>query len=94
MTDPSNPPLLQLVADMTGLQNLSADEKAQFKTRADTDAFEAKTGRIGEYADLWAIANAAFSFIAEDKKAVLIRPSDLVPFLVPNIEGDKAPPLV
>jgi hypothetical protein len=89
MTDPSNPPLLQLVADMTGLRNISAEEKAQFKTRADTDAFEASTGRIGEYADLWGIANAAFSFIHKNKKVVLIRPSDLVSFLLPNIEGDK-----
>ena len=89
MADPSNPPLLQLVADMTGLRNISAEEKAQFKTRADTEAFEAETGRIGEYADLWGIANAAFGFIHKNKKAVLIRPSDLVPFLMPNIEGNK-----
>ena len=74
---------------MTGLRNISAEEKAQFKTRADTEAFGASTGRIGEYADLWGIANAAFSFIHKNKKAVLIRPSDLVPFLMPNIEGDK-----
>jgi len=87
--DPSNPPLLQIVADMTGLRNITGEEKAQFKTRADTDAFEASTGRIREYADLWGIARAAFMFMHKHKKARLIQPSDIVPFLKPNIQGDK-----
>lgn len=89
MADPSNPPLLQIVADMTGLRNISKEEKAQFKTRAETDAFEKETGRITEYSDLWGITNAAFMFIEENPKAVLIRPSDLVPLLMPNLHGDK-----
>lgn len=72
-------PLVNAVAEMTGLRYLTDEETRDFKTREDSDRFERETGRISEQADLVAIVNAAH--VAIQNGARIIDADAIIPHL-------------
>ena len=74
--DPANPPLLQAMAKLTGLQ------------RAEGNGLPPPAA-LQDHQDLWAFTHAGFRFLAANPDARIIRPADIATYLRSVLSGDK-----